>query len=593
MKKNILIASAALVALAAPARAASECHVSRIADLPVTMEGLRPLVHAKINGQDAVFMADSGAFYSMISPGSAAEYGLKQQALPGYMVIGVGGWVQPSATVVKTFTIAGVPIPNVAFLVGGSETGSVGLLGQNVLAIEDAEFDLGHGMIRIMKSTGCAKANLAYWIPAGSPFSVIETERQSGQRPHIVASILVNGVKLRALLDSGAGTSFVSLKAAARIGLTPGGQGVTPAGITGGIGRGLVNSYIGPVKNVTIGDEQINNTHLRFGGDLEDVDMLLGADFLLSHRVYWAQAQRRLFFSFNGGHVFDLRYLRGGGGDDAPPVAAAASSVAPGVAAAGPDPTDAEGFSRRGQARAARGDRAGGISDLDHAVALAPDNVDYLRQRASLRTELQQGDRALDDLNHLLKVKPDDVDGLLMRATLRRTRDADADVHADIDAAAAAAAKSSDHRLAIADFYNMLSAFTEAIGQYDLWIAAHPDDRRRPNALNSRCWARAMTGQALDRALKDCNAALAAHPHTPPFLDSRGLVRVRLGDYAKAIADYDEALAADPDIAWSLYGRGVAKLRLGQKEAGEADLAKAHKLAPDLPAKAAALGIAP
>jgi len=42
-----------------------------------------------------------------------------------------------SVATVKTFTLAGAPLKNVEFLVGGSEigTGSVGLLGQNVLHI--------------------------------------------------------------------------------------------------------------------------------------------------------------------------------------------------------------------------------------------------------------------------------------------------------------------------------------------------------------------------------------------------------------------------------------------------------------------------
>jgi tetratricopeptide (TPR) repeat protein len=180
-----------------------------------------------------------------------------------------------------------------------------------------------------------------------------------------------------------------------------------------------------------------------------------------------------------------------------------------------------------------------------------------------------------------------------MRAAVRRNQDKDANVRTDLDAAAAAAPKSSDRRLDMAGFYDELGEYAEASAQYDLWIAAHPDDNRRPVALNGRCWANALAGKALDRALKDCNAALSLRPHTPGFLDSRGLVRVRLGDYPKAIADYDEALKAEPDMAWSHYGRGIAKLRLGQKAAGEADLAQARKLDPKLAEKAAKLGIAP
>lgn len=42
-----------------PAYAA--CSLDQLAELPVIMRGLRLLVHAKINGTDALFIADSGA----------------------------------------------------------------------------------------------------------------------------------------------------------------------------------------------------------------------------------------------------------------------------------------------------------------------------------------------------------------------------------------------------------------------------------------------------------------------------------------------------------------------------------------------------
>ena len=34
--------------------------------------------------------------------------------------------------------------------------------------------------------------------------------------------------------------------------------------------------------------------------------MLIGADFFLSHRVYVANSQRKLYFTYNGGPVFNL-----------------------------------------------------------------------------------------------------------------------------------------------------------------------------------------------------------------------------------------------------------------------------------------------
>jgi len=82
-----------------------------------------------------------------------------------------------------------------------------------------------------------------------------------------------------------------------------------------------------------------------------EADMLIGADFFLSHRVYVASSQRKLYFTYNGGPVFDLRSApasmtastppeSGADANDSP--AAANGSAAGGPAAAAPTTTSAE-----------------------------------------------------------------------------------------------------------------------------------------------------------------------------------------------------------------------------------------------------------
>lgn len=595
MKQKYLLGVLASMALGSGAQADPKCEVGAIAQLPVTMSGLRPIVHVQINGKDAAFIADSGAWYSMISPGSAAELGLRLVDLPpGYANRGIGGEFTPKLTTVDRFTIAGVPVPRVEFLVGGSEVGSVGLLGQNVLAIADTEFDLANGMIKLMRSRNCGKVDLAYWAPPNTAYSVLQTESMPTERPHIIAPVYINGVKLRAVFDTGFSSSFVSLRAAARIGLKPDTPGVTPAGATGGLGRKFIPTWVGPIASIKIGDEEIRNTKLRFGGDEGDIDMFVGADFFLSHHVYWSNSLHKLYFTFNGGHVFDLSYLRhpeGEGHGAAKPADAAKDDGAASDATA--TPTDADGFSRRGAARAIRGDIPGAFADYDQAIKLAPDNGEYLRERARLYAQTRQPMLAVNDIDRLLKLKPDDIDALMMRASIRLRLDRHSDVRSDLDAAAAAAPAASDRRLALAGLYEATEDYPKAIAQYDLWIAAHPDDNRRPSALNGRCWSRALANVDLDRALKDCNGALSAMPHTAAFLDSRGLVRLRMGNYAQAVTDYDEAIAKLPKSAWSHYGRGIAELRLGRAADGEADIAAAKAINPDIAEDAKKRGVAP
>ena len=107
MKLPIAIASLSGLLLAGPAPAAqSKCRVTS-AELPVTMSGMRALVLTKINGADATFVADSGAFFSMITPAAAAQYQLPLHRAPSRLrVRGVGGLAEVSVAKVAAF-IAG------------------------------------------------------------------------------------------------------------------------------------------------------------------------------------------------------------------------------------------------------------------------------------------------------------------------------------------------------------------------------------------------------------------------------------------------------------------------------------------------------
>jgi tetratricopeptide (TPR) repeat protein len=106
-----------------------------------------------------------------------------------------------------------------------------------------------------------------------------------------------------------------------------------------------------------------------------------------------------------------------------------------------------------------------------------------------------------------------------------------------------------------------------------------------------------LAGSDLALALKDCNAALKRAKKGSPFYaqvaDSRGLVFLRLGDYAKSAADYDAAIAIAPKTAWSWYGRGIDKLRQNQAAAGDADIAQAKTLLPAIGEQGIRYGILP
>jgi tetratricopeptide (TPR) repeat protein len=351
--------------------------------------------------------------------------------------------------------------------------------------------------------------------------------------------------------------------------------------------RSYLQSWLAPFSSFKIGDEEIKNFKMRMGDLGIGADMLLGADFFLAHRVLVSNSQHKIYFTYNGGPVFDMTMP--------PPKSAEGAQEAAGTPGLAPprEAMDAEAYSRHAAALASRRDFDGALADLTHAIQLAPTEPRYLYERAMVHRAHLQPRMVLDDLNQALTLKPDYIPALLARAGAYDVRKEQAQARADLDAADKAAAKDPEARFAIAVAYMRANLEPEAIAELDQWIEAHPKDDNLAQALNNRCWLHAMRGELLDRALADCNAALRLLPEDPGILDSRGLVHLRLGQFDKAISDYNGSLKLRPKLAWALYGRGLAELKKGMKTEGDADIVAAKATSATIADDAAKRGLTP
>lgn len=331
--------------------------------------------------------------------------------------------------------------------------------------------------------------------------------------------------------------------------------------------------------------------------------MLLGSDFFVSHHIFVANSQSKLYLSYNGGPVFNLAKTTPATTPQADEVqkVEAAKDEAPGDqqggAAAADQQADPDALARRGEASAARHDFEHALADLSKAVELRPDNPEYLFQRALIYRQSGQAALALADLDHVLTLNQDFLRAYLPRAEIRLGDKNVEGAIADLDATDRLAPKQADIRFALAERYEAVNRFAQAIAQYDLWIQNHPVDSRFAAALGQRCRASAIQNEALDVGLADCNKALRIadkkNPSYGHLLENRGLLELRQANNDKAIADFDAALKIMPKSATALYGRGVAKVRKNKTAEGEADMAEAVKIAPHIAAPFSARGLAP
>lgn len=138
------------------------------------------------------------------------------------------------------------------------------------------------------------------------------------------------------------------------------------------------------------------------------------------------------------------------------------------------------------------------------------------------------------------------------------------------------------------ELYAKKADFSSALKDFDEVIRADP---KHAVALNNRCWVRAILGEDLRSARKDCDDALRLKSDYADAFDSRGMVNLKTGSFREAIADYDRALDIDRKHASAFYGRGIAKLRSGNTAAGKTDINAAKAIKSDIAEEFATYGI--
>lgn len=515
-----------------------------------------------------------------MSSANAASLGVVSIPAPkGVKMVGIGGTVNVQRAVVDGLTIPGMSIDQAPFIVGGSDAGNA-LLGANLLDQGDLEIDLAHGKMTLYRESQCTDAPLAYWA---KEFHVVDIEPSQNTLDHrTFLTVTINGARLLALLDSGAPSSVMSRSAAKRAGIDVNtAEGKT--GFGGGVGAKSLKEWTVDVDAITVGSETIHNTQIQVidGSIARETDMLLGADFLLAHHVYIANAQKKVFFTYNGGRVFSNASTASDG--DTPDNGAASANSG--------DPKSAADYFLRGQAHLSRDQVSAALSDLDKAILLSPRQPAYYVARARAHQAEKRTDASLADLDSALDLDPKNADALLIRADLRLARNDRAGAESDLKALSNMLPSGSMRAQAVAVLYIKLGQPLAALPLLDGWITMHDDDSMLGHVLGERCLARGLSNQMLEDALSDCRDAIRRDGKRPEYFENIGLVERRLGQYSKAISAYKQALEKAPDSAWSRYVLGLAEIRDGHQDTGNADLNAARALDPRIDERAAKYGL--
>jgi predicted aspartyl protease len=327
-RARILQCAALLAMLVGPLLASAapptpkKCKLAVVAQIPVDMRNLRPMVPAMIDGHPSNMLIDTGSGKSLIFRSAAAAFGL--HVFEGGGQSYAAGGIEHSGTVeVRDFGIAGIVVHDLTLTAAGhgNMRAGAGVLGEDFLSHWDEEFDPAAGVLRLMVPQDCTGDQVMYWSPQ---YAVVNLTRagspDAGWSSLLLAEVQLNGHDVLALFDTGAPHSIVTTDVAKRPGLQP-----IVESATGRQGGGLASGHYAVdtavFPSISIGAETIQNPRLEvadiFGKDKEartgsmiasspegQPEMLIGMDFFRAHHVYLARGQRKMYFTYLGGPVF-------------------------------------------------------------------------------------------------------------------------------------------------------------------------------------------------------------------------------------------------------------------------------------------------
>jgi predicted aspartyl protease len=306
---------------------AGSCRYTPIADLPITLSGASnlPLIDGSINGAPATMLVDTGSTISLIMQAATEKRHLALDATGKY-VMGVNGATPTFRVKVNDFAVGAIHSGRVGMpVIGSAGMAKVrydAIVGAEFLLQADMEIALSGKMLKFYRASDCRDTFLAYWDAAAMeiPFA-----RSDERHLNPTFEVTINGKPLTAMIDTGAGTSYIGQAAAERAGVSTTSPGVTAAGKITGVGDDKVNRWNATFASFTLGSETIENASLAImeapPTGRPPFDVILGRDFLRAHRVLFAMSQDRLYVSYTGGEVFAK-----------PSPAVAAAPAAPGIA---------------------------------------------------------------------------------------------------------------------------------------------------------------------------------------------------------------------------------------------------------------------
>lgn len=293
----LLLAAAGQAALAATAP--EGCRLLRQGEVSLTESHGRFSAPVLIGGQPLPMLIDTGAQRSAISPAAADRLKLPQDKTLTFRSVGIAGPGRAQhpriagAVALGAKTWANYPLQTSDVVrpeQAGEPGAPAGLIGADLLSAYDIEIDFPGRVLTFYTVAGCSGA----FVPWTGPYDRFTPDPAPADL--FVIPVMLEGRRLRALLDTGSNASSLSRAAASEAGAGRARLAKDARGAYVGVDGVAATARAHRFQSFAIGQARFRNVRIAVQDrDFPPFDMLLGVDFLRSRRVWLSYATRQVF----------------------------------------------------------------------------------------------------------------------------------------------------------------------------------------------------------------------------------------------------------------------------------------------------------
>jgi predicted aspartyl protease len=273
--------------------------------VPFTPAGGVLVVPVVVNGVTARFLIDTGAERSVVTREAVDRLGLALDEWVATTMRGVGGIERHRNANPRSMTLGGVALRRHTVARDRSLTVATlprftlsppvdGLLGRDFLAAFDLDLDMPARTLTLYDVAGCTER----FLPWSGNYAALPVQLPMGNA--LVVGVQLDGVALRALLDTGASESLLVAPGMFKMGIAAGTAVHAEAGSSqniAGLGPRVVVVDRHPFASLRVGPETLKAPSMLVAPVhlVPIVDMLLGGDWLAGKRLWISFATKQVF----------------------------------------------------------------------------------------------------------------------------------------------------------------------------------------------------------------------------------------------------------------------------------------------------------